>query len=206
MLGLWLIDKDSSCLEPLVGNFATRAFRSFYSFKNLVTFDSSQIANLAIVSTQDLDVEPSVIEEWFQRHLPTIPRLYVGDEISNRVDSIPSNLSTREMVDEISKRLKKGEGSRLVYKDLWFERAYHRFKVMGQERAIILSPKESVLMQLFMQTPSQCVTREEIKKSVWEGRSVSPRTIDSHVSRIRRHLEDSEVVIDSIYGGGYIMR
>ncbi|MFK7872276.1 MAG: winged helix-turn-helix domain-containing protein [Oligoflexales bacterium] len=205
MRGLWLIDVESKWVPALIGNVAVRAFGSFESFRNLVKFDTPQVANLAVIATAGLDRHVDQIEEWFQHFLPSVPRLYLGVATHDSLDCLSDQTPRADVVEHIRERLEHASGSCMIYKDLWYEKTHQRFRVMGQED-ITLSPKEAHLIQLFMQTPSRCVSREIIREKVWDGRVVSPRTIDSHISRVRRHLDGSEVVIDSIYGDGYVMR
>lgn len=70
-----------------------------------------------------------------------------------------------------------------------------------------LSPKEARILETLLERLGQCVTRQEISNLVWPGIYVSDRTLDSHVSRIRRKLQSSlECKIDAVYGKGYCLR
>ncbi len=67
-----------------------------------------------------------------------------------------------------------------------------------------LSFKEAKLLRFFMQSAGISLSRNDILSKVWENVRVSPRTIDCHISRLRKKLVDAPIRIESIYGGGYI--
>lgn len=66
--------------------------------------------------------------------------------------------------------------------------------------------KEAQLLKLFFERPGSCLTREEISAAVWTGVKVTPRTIDSHVCRLRKRLREAAIEIQSIYGDGYRLK
>lgn len=67
-----------------------------------------------------------------------------------------------------------------------------------------LLPKEARIFEVLAQTPNTCVSRSFLAEVVWPGITISDRTLDSHISRLRRKLDASfECAIESIYGEGY---
>ncbi len=76
---------------------------------------------------------------------------------------------------------------------------------LAQEQTpISLSFKEAKLLRLFMQSAGTSLSRSDILMKVWENVRVSPRTIDCHISRLRKKLANAPIHIESIYGGGYV--
>ena len=81
------------------------------------------------------------------------------------------------------------------------------------KHSVELTPVECALMRLFLNSPNKVVTREIIKASVYKDhRVVSDRTIDSHVSKLRKKVDklalaasskNNHVFIHSVYGTGY---
>jgi len=71
---------------------------------------------------------------------------------------------------------------------------------------IVLAPLEFRLLHLFMSHPERVYRREQLLDLVW-GQSihVGPRTVDMHVSNIRKALEASghERLIQTVRGSGY---
>jgi DNA-binding response OmpR family regulator len=69
-----------------------------------------------------------------------------------------------------------------------------------------LSQTELSLLRLLLSNINRNVTREEILKSLWTDATVGERTIDVHISSLRRKLKDFDHQIESLYGSGYILR
>jgi DNA-binding response OmpR family regulator len=70
-----------------------------------------------------------------------------------------------------------------------------------------LLPKEARIFEVLAKSPNTCVSRTRLAEVVWPGITISDRTLDSHVSRLRRKLEGSfECGIESVYGEGYRLR
>lgn len=72
------------------------------------------------------------------------------------------------------------------------------------DREIVLTLLEFELLALFARCPEKILSRAEILESIWMGTSVSPRTIDAHISCLRRKLPSFEYDIGTVYGAGYI--
>jgi DNA-binding response OmpR family regulator len=62
-----------------------------------------------------------------------------------------------------------------------------------------------MLLRFLIENVGVCVSRDQLINEVWKGIRIEARTIDSHISRLRKRLASSEVFIESVYGGGYIM-
>ena len=65
--------------------------------------------------------------------------------------------------------------------------------------------KEARILGVLLQDPAKIWTRRELQEAVWDRLKVSPRTIDSHISRLRKKLQYTGVSIESRYGGGYTL-
>lgn len=73
-----------------------------------------------------------------------------------------------------------------------------------KNRSIILTKKEFEILSLLMHNPRKLFTREEILKKVWEDESfVLERTVDVHVARLRKKLDEYAVYIMNRSGYGY---
>ncbi len=69
-----------------------------------------------------------------------------------------------------------------------------------------LSLIEFDLLALFFTHFNQKISREDILKSVWKNVLVSERTVDVHISSLRKKLKGFNLSIRSLYGNGYLMR
>lgn len=72
------------------------------------------------------------------------------------------------------------------------------------DREIKLSPKEFGILSMLAKDPGRVFTREEILAEVWHGDSfVLVRTVDVHIARVRRKLEEDGNHIVNRQGYGY---
>lgn len=69
-----------------------------------------------------------------------------------------------------------------------------------------LSEIEFNLLRIFLAHPNKKITREEILKTIWNDTRVEERTVDVHVSSLRRKLKNFDHHIKALYGSGYILR
>ena len=75
-------------------------------------------------------------------------------------------------------------------------------KVAGEE--IELSLKEFELLEYFMQNKGIALSREKILNNVWNYDYYGdPRTVDTHVKKLRSKLGESRGLIKTIQGMGY---
>lgn len=69
---------------------------------------------------------------------------------------------------------------------------------------IVLTKKEFEILSLLMQHPKKIFTRDEILEKVWKDESyVLERTVDVHVARLRKKLNDYGIYIVNRSGYGY---
>jgi two-component system, OmpR family, response regulator ChvI len=82
-----------------------------------------------------------------------------------------------------------------------------RLLVTWRERAVALTVTEFLLLQSLIRRPGAVKTREQLMEDAYPDRvSVSDRTIDSHVKRIRRKfaaVDPAFAGIEGVYGAGY---
>lgn len=81
--------------------------------------------------------------------------------------------------------------------------------VLKEDVSIALKPKEYELLLLFAQNKNRVFSREEILDTVWDfDYDGDLRTVDVHVQRIRKKLDDigRNSIIETIFGVGYKMR
>jgi DNA-binding response OmpR family regulator len=70
---------------------------------------------------------------------------------------------------------------------------------------IVLTKKEYEILNLLMQNPQKLFTRDEILEKVWQDESyVLERTVDVHVARLRKKLNEYCVYITNRSGYGYL--
>lgn len=75
----------------------------------------------------------------------------------------------------------------------------------GAEKELKLSPTEHRILAALVEIPGRTKTREALIAEVWHESIIGHRTIDSHVSNLRRKLAETGVEIESVRGIGYRM-
>jgi two-component system response regulator ChvI len=82
-----------------------------------------------------------------------------------------------------------------------------RLTVLWKGTAIQLTVTEFLLLAAIARRPGVVKTRDQLMEEAYPDRvTVSDRTIDSHVKRIRRKIEAVDagfIAVESIYGAGY---
>lgn len=82
------------------------------------------------------------------------------------------------------------------------DRALMRVLATGLEEP--LTPKEVRIMQVLTLAANKTIGRDELMGKVWSGLRVSTSTIDSHMSRLRKKIEQSfECRLETEYGSGW---
>ena len=81
-----------------------------------------------------------------------------------------------------------------------------RMKLVVNNKEIILTERESELLQYLIKNANRIIKREEILMQLWgENDYFLGRSLDVFISRLRKHIgNDEQVSISNIYGVGYI--
>ena len=81
--------------------------------------------------------------------------------------------------------------------------------VIYGDKSTVLTPRLSMLLKAFLENPGKELKREDLFKQVWEtDYTVDTRTLDVHISWLRKTLEDDPTnpkLIKTIRGVGYIL-
>ena len=79
-------------------------------------------------------------------------------------------------------------------------------EVYNKDTKINLTKTEFDLLSLFIKSPNKVFTREEILNKIWGyGTIVTDRTIDVHINKLRKKIEQENRVIFSSHGRGYYL-
>ena len=90
----------------------------------------------------------------------------------------------------------------LQHGELSLDTARHRCEV--GERNVELTAKEFQLLRMLMSRPGRVMSRERLLDEVWgPDVTVTLRTIDTHMKRLREKLGDAGSNITTIRGVGY---
>ena len=81
---------------------------------------------------------------------------------------------------------------------------FENLTVYNRDKKISLTKIEFNLLSVFIKKPGKVFTRNELLDKVW-GREtiVSDRTVDVHVTKLRKKIESNEKIIFTSHGRGY---
>jgi len=84
------------------------------------------------------------------------------------------------------------------------------FQVTYAGKSILLTPKEYMILEVFMRNPTRVFTRSELLDKLWEvDRLSGEETIKTHITNLRKKLRaeaNSEEFIETVYGLGYRLK
>jgi len=138
------------------------------------------------------------------RELPVIiltARAAEGDKVAGLEggadDYVTKPFSPRELLARINDEL-------IEFERLVLDQGSHR--VMVGARTVALGPTEYRMLEFFMRHPERVYTRDQLLDRVWGGNVyVEERTIDVHIRRLRKALEEFgyDRFVQTVRGSGY---
>lgn len=146
--------------------------------------------------------------------LPILMLTAKGEEVDRVVgfelgadDYVAKPFSPRELtlrVGAILRRLHRepnAEGT-LEHGELLLDSERHRCEVAGRE--VELTAKEFRLLATLMRRPGRVMSRQHLLNEAWGTEiTVTKRTIDTHLKRLREKLGSAGVLIETVRGVGY---
>jgi two-component system phosphate regulon response regulator PhoB len=165
--------------------------------------------------TSGLEFTRALKRDRATRELPVImltARAEEGDKVAGLEggadDYITKPFSPRELLARINAVLRRAlpaEGAeRIDIEGLVLDQSSQR--VSAGERTVALGPTEYRMLSFFMTHPERVYTREQLLDRVWGGNVyVEERTIDVHIRRLRKALEEFgyDRLIQTVRGSGY---
>ena len=108
-------------------------------------------------------------------------------------DYVTKPFSLRELVGRVKVGLRRANGRAparcQAFGAIEVDLAAHRVSRAGE--AVELTPKEFEILALLLRRAGEAITRDEFLDAVWgKDVHVTHRTVDTHVSSLRRKLED----------------
>ena len=86
----------------------------------------------------------------------------------------------------------------LSFNEICLDPKNHVITVSG--RVIHTTPTQFRLLQAFMSYPDRLLTRSWLKETVWSHLKISSRSIDAHISKLKRLFPILDTYLISIYG------
>jgi two-component system phosphate regulon response regulator PhoB len=123
-------------------------------------------------------------------------------------DYVTKPFSPRELLARIQAVLRRTSvgttDEKVDLGGLQLDKASHR--VMAGDRTVSLGPTEYRMLEFFMTHPERVYSREQLLDRIWGGNVyVEERTIDVHIRRLRKALEEYglDSLVQTVRGSGY---
>ena len=127
-------------------------------------------------------------------------------------DYITKPFSPREVVLRVNAVLRRLNASKELDEENQIETHgvvidLDRHQVMTEDGAIDLTATEFKLITLFAKSPGRVFNRDILMDVIWGQEYYGiDRTVDTHVSRLRRKLGEFGKHIETVYGVGYRLK
>lgn len=108
----------------------------------------------------------------------------------------PALIPTCPRIPSFSKSLSLLENAEL-------NNSTHKLNFEGKSYS--LTPHQSHILYALFQSPNELITREWMMEHIWRGEKISSRSIDAHVSKLKKAVGEFAGNIVSVYGKGYIL-
>lgn len=222
-----LIVEDNKPLRTLLSFLLTNAgYETLEAADAISAIDeaSRHSPSLAILDRQLPDMDGMKLLRYWKADEATVTMPVIicsaSVEESDRVDGLKAGaddyickpFGREELVARVEALLRRTKASREVAEDPSVRRFeglqldVRSLRVMANDKPVHLGPIEFKLLNLFMTHPDRALTRPQIVDKVWRVNAyVDERTVDVHVRRLRRALQNTghDRFIQTVRGVGY---
>ena len=216
-----LVEDDPDLGEAVAANPARDGF-AVDLVRDLASAEEALAASVHDVMILDLglpDGDGTTLLRALRRRRSTLPVLIltVRDAVEDRVagleagadDYLVKPFAHAELVARIRALLRRPGrdlGAAIEVGRLRFEPASGHLEVGG--RTLVLPRRECMLLEVLLRRLGRVVTRRVLEEALWDqDEEIESNTLESHVSRLRRRLQDSGagLQIRTIRGVGYML-
>lgn len=208
---VWVIEKpgrgEKSLAGLLQGDVAVRAFASIKNFLKLGRLSSVK-PEAIIVRGDDFAGDVDNLEKLIELHWAGAKCIVLGS-LPPRAESKSYFVESSHLSDLpfiIQKLLNKEAETNskfLVLGELCLDFEHKQFKVLPGGEWNHLTNKEAQILRHLMKFHDRYLSHDDLSNEIWKGIKVSPKSVSSHMSRLRSNLMVSHYTIESVYGGGY---
>ena len=218
-----IVEDDRNIAELLTRNFEQAGFDTevVYDGTNALLKAEKTRPNLIILDLMLPEVDGIEVCRMLKRNpetqrIPVVMLTAKGEEVDRIVglelgadDYITKPFSPREVVLRVQAILRRTAGekvasanSKLRVNGLTIDLEKHQ--AFSQEGLIDLTSTEFKMLSLFAGSPGRVFTRSILMDVVWGKEYYGvDRTIDTHISRLRRKLGGFGDLIETVHGVGY---
>jgi two-component system phosphate regulon response regulator PhoB len=216
-----VIDDEPDLLELVRINLEQAGYRTSTAASGRAALEALRrsrpdliVLDLMLPDVSGMDVCRRLRSDPETADLPIIMLTAKADEVDRVVgfelgadDYVTKPFSPRELVLRVGAVLRRktaeaASGGALEHKSLRLDPDRHRCFVDGAE--VTLTAKEFDLLHCLMSRPGRVLTRDALLEQVWGADiSVTTRTVDTHLKRLREKLGDAGLLIETVRGVGY---
>lgn len=227
---IWLVapqeDWTSECAEVLSGFFAVRRISGLVSLNRLLRMDEVPVGEsfvcainfkpnhdlMEIHSTlaaclKIMRADQLCVLGFLDKDQAKLVNSFGVSNFDSFYDFVLLAKSIRTMIGQVAAAKKNTFTEKIIrIGDIEVDRELARLRVLATGFEEPLTPKEVRIIQVLSACVNQVVGRDELVSKVWLGVRVSASTIDSHMSRLRRKIDQSfECRLETQYGNGWKM-
>ncbi|MGE0173886.1 MAG: helix-turn-helix domain-containing protein [Oligoflexales bacterium] len=214
---VWFVGKTSELplgfMTQLQSEFPVRVVESFDMLAHIHHHSKAKpdaIIGMGISDSRDALRKSQMVDLYFAG----AKKIFLADGVDPKENISDSIWMMESKTPDLCQRIgaivggvKRRDGSFVLqFKNIILNFEELTLRILPGIETIDIPLKEARLLKLFMAQPNVCLTRDQIRDSVWGNIAISGRTIDSYICRIRKYLAGGGVDIESIYGGGYVLR
>lgn len=216
-----IVDDERDICEILAFNLANEGYEveCVYSAEEaLKTLDNTY--NLMILDVMMGGMSGYKLAETLRRqdnHIPIVFSTAKGSENDMLTgfsvgadDYIIKPFSLKEVIARVKAVLKRtksaeeiqdAENFQLIFENVVID--WEKKEVFIDNKKIILTKTEFEILYLLAQKPEKIFSREDIISKVWKDTYISDRSVDVHITRLRKKLGDYAYLISNRSGYGY---
>jgi DNA-binding response OmpR family regulator len=186
------------------------------AFSALERFDIDLIIlDIMLPKMDGFAVYKSIRHDSRHEHIPIIMLTAKGEEVDRLVgfelgadDYIIKPFSPRELVLRVKAVLKRGRAQKEPPKEILQAESVKidvpRHKVTVGDKEVKLTSMEFKLLYTLMSRRGRVQSRDQLLNDVWDlDASITTRTIDTHIKRLRQKLGRGGKFIETVRGYGY---
>jgi two-component system, OmpR family, alkaline phosphatase synthesis response regulator PhoP len=115
----------------------------------------------------------------------------------------------RELIARITTKMRRIDETRkpsALLREADVEMNLERLECRVREELVPLSVLEFNLLRYFVENINRVLSRERILQAIWRDDIVTERTVDTHMTSLRKRIKKSSLGFSTLYGAGYILK